>query len=192
MRENLTYGLTRGRWKRTAGLLDRDTRPQGEKRPGVAGPGAAPRHCSTLQLRNLLTTAPKRLHDELRADYHGIVLAEDGAAARRAYTAFCRKWTKTCAGAVKSLEEAGAELLTMYRYPRSQWKSLRSTNGLERLNLEFRRRVKTQGSLPSEDAVLALLFGLVATGQIVFRKLDGWQDMATALTSAALNAVDAA
>jgi hypothetical protein len=45
--------------------------------------------------------------------------------------------------------------------------------------------VKTQGSLPSEDAVLALLFGLVATGQIVFRKLDGWQDMATALTSAA-------
>ena len=70
----------------------------------------------------------------------------------------------------------------MYQYPRSQWKSLRSTNGLERLNLEFRRRVKTQGSLPSEAAVLALLFGLVATGQIVFRKLDGWQDMATALT----------
>ena len=69
---------------------------------------------------------------------------------------------------------------------------LRSTNGLERPNLEFRGRVKTQGSLPSEDAVLALLFGLVATGQIVFRKLDGWQDMATALTSAAPNAEEAA
>jgi putative transposase len=136
-------------------------------------PAAAIQRCTVHKLRNLLTTAPKRLHDELRADYHGIVMAEDGAAARRAYTAFCRKWTKTCAGAVKSLEEAGTELLTMYRYPRSQWKSLRSTNGLERLNLEFRRRVKTQGSLPSEDAVLALLFGLVATGQIVFRKLDG-------------------
>ena len=118
-------------------------------------------------------------------------MAEDGAAARRAYTAFGRKWAKTCAGAVRSLEEAGAELLTMYRYPRSQWKSLRSTNGLERLNLEFRRRVKTQGSLPSEAAVLALLFGLVATGQIVFRKLDGWQDMATALTSP-VNAAEAA
>src|SRR5262245_3560126 len=89
-------------------------------------------------------------------------------------------------------EEAGAELLTVYRDPRSQWKSLRSTNGLERLNLEFRRRVKTQGSLPSEDAVLALLFGLVATGQIVFRKLDGWPDMAIALTSAAPHAEEAA
>lgn len=63
--------------------------------------------------------------------------------------------------------------------------------GGERLNLEFRRRVKTQGSLPSEDAVLALLFGLVATG-LVFRKLDGWQDMASALTSAAPNAAETA
>jgi transposase-like protein len=155
-------------------------------------PGAAIQRCTVHKLRNLLTTAPRRLHDELRADYHAIVMAEDGAAAQRASTAFCRKWAKTCAGAVKSLQEAGAELLTMYRYLRSQWKSPRSTNGLERLNPEFRRRVKTQGSLPSEDAVLALLFGLVATGQIVFRKLDGWQDMATALTSTAAKADEAA
>src|SRR5262245_40832547 len=155
-------------------------------------PAAAIQRCTVHKLRNLLTHAPRRLHDELRDDYHAIVFAEDGVAARRAYTAFGRKWTKTCAGAVKSLEEAGAELLTVYRYPRSQWKSLRSTNGLERLNLEFRRRVKTQGSLPSEDAVLALLFGLVATAQIVFRKLDGWQDMALALTSAAPHAEEAA
>ena len=155
-------------------------------------PGAAIQRCTVHKLRNLLTTAPRRLHDELRADYHAIVMAEDGAAAQRASMASCRKWAKTYAGAVKSLQEAGAELLTLYRYPRSQWKSLPGTNGLERLNLEFRRRVKTQGSLPSEDAVLALLFGLVATGQIVFRKLDGWQDMATALTTAAPNAEEAA
>ena len=43
------YGLMRGRWKRAAGLLDRDTRPKGEKRSGVAGPHVVPRHCSTLQ-----------------------------------------------------------------------------------------------------------------------------------------------
>jgi len=155
-------------------------------------PGVAIQRCTVHKLRNLLTTAPRRLHDELRADYHAIVMAEDGAAAQRAATAFCGKWAKTCAGAVKSLQEAGAELLTLYRYPRSQWKSLPGTNGLERLNLEFRRRVKTQGSLPSEDAVLALLFGLVATGRIVFRKLDGWQDMVTGLTSAGPKAEEAA
>jgi putative transposase len=146
-------------------------------------PQAAIQRCTVHKLRNLLTVAPRRLHDELRADYHAIILAADGAAARRAFTAFDKKWSKTCPGAVKTLDEAGDELLTMYRYPRSQWKGLRTTNGIERLYLEFRRRVKTQGSLPSEGAVLALLYGLLASGQIRFRKLDGWQDMATALTT---------
>ena len=146
-------------------------------------PQAAIQRCTVHKLRNLLTTVPKRLHDELRAEYHAIVLADDGAAARRAYTAFVKKWSKAGPGAVKSLEEAGTDLLTMYRYPRSQWKSLRTTNGIERLYLEFRRRVKTQGSFPGEQAVLPLLYGLLASGQIRFRKLDGWQDMATALTT---------
>jgi transposase-like protein len=48
---------------------------------------------------------------------------------------------------------------------------------LERINEEFRRRTKTQASLPSQDAVLLLLFGLTRSGQIRLRRLDGWQDM---------------
>jgi len=139
-----------------------------------------------------LTHAPRRLHDALRDDSHAIVFAVDGGAARRAYTAFLKTWSKGCPGAAKSLEEAGAELLTFFRYSQSQWKSWRTTNSIERLHLEFRRRVKTQGSFPSADAALALLYGLVASGQIVFRKLEGWQDMARALTIPAPTAEEAA
>ena len=145
-------------------------------------PAAGIQRCTVHKLRNLLTHAPRRLHDELRDDYHAIVFAEDGGAARRAYAAFLKKWTKGCPGAVTSLEEAGVELLTFFRYPRSQWKSWRTTNSIERLYLEFRRRVKTQGSFPTADAALALLYGLVASGQICFRKLEGWQDMALAFS----------
>jgi transposase-like protein len=61
------------------------------------------------------------------------------------------------------------------------WKALRSTNVIERLHEEFRRRVKTQGSLPSEDAALVLLFSLVASGQIKLRKIDGWRKIAAVL-----------
>ena len=46
---------------------------------------------------------------------------------------------------------------------------------IERLREEFRRRVKTQGALPSEDAALVLLFSLVASGQIKLRRIDGWR-----------------
>jgi len=86
-------------------------------------------------------------------------------------------WRKRSPGVAKSIEEAGAELLTFFRFPKSQWSSLRSTNVIERLYGEFRRRVKTQGVLPTEDAVLALLYGLVASGQVEMRKISGYKDM---------------
>ena len=60
-----------------------------------------------------------------------------------------------------SFEEAGDELFTFTAFPSSQCKALRTTNALERINEEFRRRTKTQASLRSEEAVLFLLFGLL-------------------------------
>jgi transposase-like protein len=58
----------------------------------------------------------------------------------------------------------------------------RTTNVIERLHEAFRRRVKTQGSLPSEDAALILLFSLVVSGQIKLRRIDGWRKIAAVLT----------
>ncbi len=57
------------------------------------------------------------------------------------------------------------------------WKSLRTTNSLENLNREFRRRTKTQASFSTEAAALTLLYGLVACGQIVLRRIDGHQHL---------------
>ena len=81
-----------------------------------------------------------------------------------------------------SLREGGDELLTFLRFPKTQWKTLRTTNTIERLHEEFRRRVKTQSSLPSEDAALVLFFSLVASGQIRLRRIDGWRKIAAVLS----------
>ncbi|MBI2543885.1 MAG: transposase, partial [Candidatus Rokubacteria bacterium] len=102
-------------------------------------------------------------------------------AARAAWTAFERTWAKRCPGVVRSLREGGEELLTFFGFPRAQWKTLRTTNVIERLHEEFRRRVKTQGTLPTEDAAVLLLFGLVATGQITLRKIDGYTKLAAVI-----------
>jgi len=80
------------------------------------------------------------------------------------------------------VREGGDELLAFFRFPKAQWKTLRTTNVIERLHEEFRRRVKTQGSLPSEDAALILLFSLVVSGQIKLRRIDGWRKIAAVLT----------
>ena len=90
---------------------------------------------------------------------------------------FLRIWRVKAESVAQSLEEAGEELLTFYRFPASQWKSLRTTNAIERLHEEFRRRVKTQAAHPHEQTVLRLFFGLYTSGQIKLRKIDGWVDL---------------
>jgi transposase-like protein len=143
----------------------------------VIWPKADRQRCVVHKLRNLLSHAPERLYEEIRTDFHAITYAEDGIAGKAAYDRMLKKWRKQLEGVARSLEEGGLELLTFYRYPQSQWKALRTTNAIERLNQEFRRRMKTQCSFPSENSVLVVLFGLVATGMIRMRKIDGYQDM---------------
>jgi putative transposase len=61
----------------------------------------------------------------------------------------------------------------------SQWRSVRTTNAIERLHEEFKRRIKTQTVLPSADTAAMLFWALLASGQINMRKVDGWQTLAT-------------
>jgi putative transposase len=139
--------------------------------------------CTVHKLRNIARKAPKHAYDEIKIDYHRIVYAEDVKTARVEHQAFCRKWSKTCPAVVESLQEAGDELLTFFRFPPAQWKTIRTTNAIERLNGEFRRRVKTQCSLCTEDAAVVVLFSLVATGQIKLRKIDGWKRIASVVST---------
>jgi len=157
--------------------------------PGLSGaieitwPGVEKQRCAVHKLRNLLAHAPEALHEEIKTDFHAIVYADDETAARLAYDAFVKKWRKLSEGVARSLEEAGLELITFFRYPKSQWKSLRTTNLIERLNQEWRRRIKTQVSFPNESAVLLMLWGLVASGMIRMHRLGGYEDMAQACLS---------
>ena len=77
--------------------------------------------------------------------------------------AFLRKWRLRCPAVATSLEEAGEKLFTFLRFPDDQWKSIRTTNTIERLYEEFKRRIKTQCMLPCADTACMLFwaFGLV-------------------------------
>lgn len=136
-------------------------------------PRVAVQRCTVHKAENLKAACPKRLHDELHADYRAVIYAESAAAVRTAHAAFRTKWRKLCPAVVASLDEAGDELLTFLAFPKACWKALRTTNGIERLNGEFRRRVKTQGQYPTDDAALVLLFGLVASGLVKIRRIVG-------------------
>ena len=148
-------------------------------------PGVAHQRCTVHKLRNLVAKAPKHVHEAVREDYHRIVYAETLEMAQKAREAFLRKWEKPCAGVAASLKEAGEELLTFFQFPESQWVSLRTTNVIERMQLEFRRRVKTQAALPNEGAVLRVFFGLWISGQMKLRRMRGYRDIRGTEKSAA-------
>jgi putative transposase len=135
--------------------------------------GVRIQRCTTHKLENLKAHCPQHARAEMKRDYDRIIYAEDGLAARAAYDAFVKKWTTLCPAVAKSLQEAGLELLTFYAFPKDTWKSIRTTNTIENLNREFRRRTKTQASFSTEAGALTVLYGLVAFGQIQLRKIDG-------------------
>jgi transposase-like protein len=140
-------------------------------------PGIEIQRCTAHKLRNLQSKAPARLREELTEDYRRMIYGDTVTAIEHARVRFTKKWQLRCPPVVESLKEAGEELFTFLCFPRSQWKALRTSNALERINEEFRRRTKTQASLPGQDAVVLLLFGLLRSGQIKLRTLDGARDM---------------
>jgi putative transposase len=134
--------------------------------------------CTVHKHRNLLAHAPERLHEEISNDYNDMIYAATKQEVEAKRMAFVRKWRLKCRAVAGSLEEAGDKLFTFTRFPPSQWKSIRTSNAIERLHEEFKRRIKTQTVLPCAETAAMLFWALMASGQIIMRKVAGWQSLA--------------
>jgi transposase-like protein len=133
--------------------------------------------CTVHKERNLLAHAPKHLHDEVKADFNDMMHAKTDGEVLARRKAFLARWKLRCRPVATSLEEAGERLFTFLRYPPDQWRSLRTTNAIERLHEEFKRRIKTQCLLPCAETAAMLFWALLASGQITMRRVDGWQTL---------------
>ena len=200
-------GESTAAWRRSGGLRGRtaatvlphldDLDARGLKRPdfvivdgapgleaalvGLWGEDLPIQPCTVHKHRNILAHAPKHMHDELTEDYRDMIYADTAAEIEKRRRAFLRKWRLKCRAVADSLEEAGDRLFTFTRLDPTQWKSARTTNVIERLNEEFRRRIKTQTVLPCAETVPMLLWTLLASGQIQMRKVDGWETLSQPL-----------
>jgi putative transposase len=150
-----------------------------EKAIAAVWDGVPVQRCTVHKHRNLLAHAPERLHEEVSADYTDMIYAATPAQIEARRKAFIRKWRLKYRAVADSLEEAGDRLFTFTRLPPSQWRSARTTNAIERLHEEFKRRIKTQTVLPSADTAAMLFWALLASGQTSMRKVDGWQTLET-------------
>ena len=137
----------------------------------------AVQRCTVHKERNLLAHAPKHLHDEIKAEFNDMMHAGNAEDVLGKRKAFLARWKLRCRAVADSLDEAGERLFTFLRYPPEQWRSLRTTNAIERLHEEFKRRIKTQCLLPCAETAAMLFWALLASGQITMRRVDGWQTL---------------
>ena len=163
---------------RTPAFLITDGAAGLERALAALWPDVPAQRCTVHKHRNLLAHAPDALHEEVSADYTDMIYAQSAKEVETKRRAFLRKWRLRCPAVATSLEEAGDRLFAFLRLPPSQWKSARTTNAIERLHEEFKRRIKTQTVLPSAETAAMLFWALLASGQITMRKVDGWQTLA--------------
>ena len=112
--------------------------------------------CTVHKHRNLLAHAPKTLYDEISADYADMTMQESP----RWMPSAGRSCANGGGAAARSPPawKSGRPTLHLPRFPSDQWKSIRTTNAIERLHKEFKRRIKTQCMLPCADTA-CMLFG---------------------------------
>jgi len=124
---------------------------------GEEFPKAKVQRCQVHVARNVLAKVPKKLKQAVADDVRTIFYAPSKETALESFEIFKRKWEKDIPSAVSCLERSIDACLSFFNFPEEEWISLRTTNIIERLNKEFKRRTKSMEILAGESACYRLL-----------------------------------
>jgi transposase-like protein len=125
-------------------------------------PEAAYQRCYVHFLRNALDYLPRKADDDCLQELRWIYDRRNLAEAQADLAAWLKRWEKRYPKLTDWVENHIAETLTFYRLPRQHHKHLKSTNLLERLNEEIRRRTYVVRIFPNEASCLRLVRALCA------------------------------
>ena len=107
--------------------------------------------------RNVLAKVPKKSKQQVADDMRSIFYASSKKKAMEFFDQFVSKWNMTVPSAVTCLDKSIASCLAFFDFPEEEWISLRTTNIIERLNKEFKRRTKPMEIVAGESACYRLL-----------------------------------
>ena len=120
-------------------------------------PQAEVQRCQVHVARNVLAKVPKKLKPEVADDMRSIFYASSKEKAKEFFVQFKEHWDKEVPSAVKCLENSLESCLTFFKFPPEEWQALRTTNIIERLNKEFKRRTRSMEIVAGENACYRLL-----------------------------------
>jgi putative transposase len=120
-------------------------------------PEAKVQRCTVHLTRNVLAKAPWRLRGRLGRQVSNLFEAPSLAEAKKRLEALRAGLGGQVPEAMSCLDEGFVAATTFYVFPRAHWRRLRSTNGLERLHGEVKRRIRSVGAFPDRASALRLV-----------------------------------
>lgn len=120
-------------------------------------PKADIQRCQVHVARNVISKVPRKLKQKVADELRNIFYAGSKQKAQTKYQEFIKKWETQIPSACRSLKNSIDRCLTFYKRPQEEWISIRTTNMIERLNKEFKRRTKPMEIVAGEQACYMLL-----------------------------------
>jgi transposase-like protein len=131
--------------------------------------GAGHQRCRVHFVRNLLALVPKSHRDMVAAVFRTIFAQPDPATVASTWDEVRDQLAARFPRIGPLMDDAKAEVLAFAAYPRPHWTKIWSTNPLERVNKEIKRRARVVGIFPNEAAVIRLV------GAVLADMHDEWQ-----------------
>ena len=116
--------------------------------------------CWVHKMRNILEKAKRKDERQIKMQAQKIYLAENSAAARRAFERFRFHWRLRYPTMVRQLERDLPELLHFFSFPRHLWRRLRTTNVIERCFVEVRRRTRPMVVFTNVESVDRIIYAI--------------------------------
>lgn len=114
--------------------------------------------CWVHSLRNAIAKTPERLRVAFKSLVGRVMYASSEADARQAFAALKTAMGNDAERAVRIIEKDLESLLAHYKFDRKYWRTLRSTNPIERVNKELKRRTKSMETLGEKTLEILLAF----------------------------------
>lgn len=113
--------------------------------------------CQVHVARNVITKVPHNMKQKVADDMRSVFYSDTKKNALKFFDEFKLKYEKDIPSAVKCLESSLESTLCYLSFPKEEWLSLRTTNPIERLNKEFKRRTKSMEIVAGEASCYNLL-----------------------------------
>lgn len=134
-------------------------------------PNSQRQRCVKHKMDNVLSYVPKKQRDAVRTELRAIFYQKDREAADQEVAAFCEKFEPTYPTAVECLRRDLEACLTFYAFPKVHWKTIRTTNVIERLYGEVKRRThKMAAAFRNENSCLLMFYAIIRS--MKFRRIS--------------------